>query len=271
MDNVSRPFSAPVPGDGARLDVTQVAEELKQRGHGIDFEHHDVVASTQDVARQAVALGGERPLLVVAQRQTGGRGRRGRQWIHVPGGLAFTIAAQLPSDALPAWPTMAASVGVARAVETYTGVALGIKWPNDLVHGMRKTGGVLAEVQRAWTFVGVGLNVNAAPGTAAGTPTVAIAELAGGVVNINGLLIEVADAMLTSLFAAQAERPMLHQAWVDLSVVLGRRVVVDGSSGHLYGRVASLPEDGSLHLVQSNGIRHAIHSGDVSLRLEAGA
>ncbi len=227
-----------------------------------------MVGSTQDVAREAVAKGTDLPALVVAQRQSSGRGRRGRRWVHAPGGLAFTVAVQFPPDAPGAWPTMAAALGAARAIETHTGVALGIKWPNDLVHGGRKVGGVLAEAHGPWSLVGVGLNVNAAPGVADGTPTVSLAEIGGGALDLTALLIELVAAMLGALLADEATRRALRQSWNDLSVVLGERVFISGPDGHVYGRVESLPADGSLHLVLGDGSRRVIRTGDVSLRLD---
>ena len=227
-----------------------------------------MVGSTQDVAREAVAKGTDLPALVVAQRQSSGRGRRGRRWVHAPGGLAFTVAVQFPPDAPAAWPTMAAALGAARAIETHTGVALGIKWPNDLVHGGRKVGGVLAEAHGPWSLVGVGLNVNAAPGVADGTPTVSLAEIGGGALDVTALLIELVAAMLGALLADEATRRALRQSWNDLSVVLGERVFISGPDGHVYGRVESLPADGSLHLVLGDGSRRVIRTGDVSLRLD---
>ena len=227
-----------------------------------------MVGSTQDVAREAVAKGAGLPALVVAQRQSSGRGRRGRRWVHAPGGLAFTVAVKLPPDAPAAWPTMAAALGAARAIEAHTGVALGIKWPNDLVHGGRKVGGVLAEAHGPRSLVGVGLNVNAAPGVADGTPTVSLAEIGGSALDLTALLIELVAAMLGALLADEATRRALRQSWNDLSVVLGERVFISGPDGHVYGRVESLPADGSLHLVLGDGSRRVIRTGDVSLRLD---
>ena len=229
---------------------------------------HDVVGSTQDVARQAVGDGASRPVLVVTRRQSSGRGRRGRRWVHTPGGLAFTLAVQLPSDAPAAWPTMATAIAAVRAIEAHTGVALGIKWPNDLVHRGRKVGGVLAEAHGPWTLVGVGLNVNATPGVADGTPTAAIAEVAGGAIDHAALLTELVSAMVSALLADPAERHALQHAWVDLSVVRDAWVIVNGPDGHVYGRVEALPADGSLHLVLGDGTRRIIRTGDVSLRLD---
>ena len=256
------------PGDPGGLNAARIAAELRRRGHDIDIRCHEVVGSTQDVAREAVCEGAVGPVLVVAQRQSSGRGRRGRRWVHSPGGLAFTLAIEAPPDAPAAWPTMAAALGAARAIEAHAGVALGIKWPNDLVHGGRKVGGVLAEAHGSRSLVGVGLNVNAAPGMTDGTPTACLAEIRGGALDLTALLIELAAAIVDTLLADATTRRGLRQPWNDLSVVLGEWVVVSGPDGHLYGRVAALPSDGSLHLALGDGTRRVITTGDVSLRLD---
>lgn len=220
------------------------------------------------MARETVREGTVGPVLVVTRRQSSGRGRRGRRWLHAPGGLAFTLALELPPDAPAAWPTMAAALGAARAIEAHAGIALGVKWPNDLVHGGRKVGGVLAEAHGPWSLVGVGLNVNSSPGVANDTPTACLAEIRGGALDLSALLIEVAAAILRALVADATTRRALHRPWNELSVVLGEWVFVSGPDGHVYGRVEALPADGSLHLALGDGSRRVITTGDVSLRLD---
>ena len=250
------------------MNAECISAELRRRGHDVDVRCHDEVGSTQDVAREAVREGSVGPVLIVTQRQSGGRGRRGRRWVHAPGGLAFTLAIEVPPDAPAAWPTMAAALGAARAIEAHTGIALGIKWPNDLVHGGRKVGGVLAEAHGPWSLVGVGLNVNSSPGVANDTPTVCLAEIRGGALDLSALLIELAAAIVGALAADATTRQALQQTWSDRSVVLGERVLVSGPDGHVYGRVEALPADGSLHLALGDGTRRVITTGDVSLRLD---
>lgn len=230
-----------------------------------------MVASTQDAAREAVRDGADRAVLVAARRQTGGRGRRGRRWVHDPGGLAFTLAVRLPPDAPAAWPTMAAALGAARAIEVHAGVALGIKWPNDLMYGGRKVGGVLAEARGPWSLVGVGLNVNAAPGVVDGTPTASLAEAAGGELDRAALLVELAAAIVGTLLADADTRRTLQRPWNERSVVLDEWVFVSDPDGHVYGRVEALPADGSLHLLLGDGTRRVVRTGEVSLRLDRNA
>lgn len=131
----------------------------------------------------------------VADAQTGGRGRHGRSWFSIPGkGLYLTVVIP-PALAAPAL-TLAAAVAVAQAAEETCGVTARIKWPNDLLAGGRKWGGVLAESttgpgERPFVLLGVGVNVNHAErdfpdGLATVATSLAIAG--GGAVDREALL-----------------------------------------------------------------------------------
>ncbi len=109
----------------------------------------DEVDSTQDVAR-AQFVG--RPLLVVADRQTAGRGRSGAGWVNAPEAAAISLAFEKPSHAIT---TISLTAGVAAADE----IGCRLKWPNDLILGDRKVGGILSEASGDVVVVGLGLNL----------------------------------------------------------------------------------------------------------------
>lgn len=127
--------------------------------------------STNDLLWEMYALGERGPAAVMAGRQTGGRGRRGRSWFSEPRGNLY-LSALFVLDAanrplLPFLP-LGAALCAARALDGLSGVRPGLKWPNDLVVGDRKVGGVLVESRGAAgdrtipVVVGIGLNLNAA-------------------------------------------------------------------------------------------------------------
>src|SRR6185295_3892606 len=121
--------------------------------------------STNDIAlaRNAKASA-ERPegLVVVADRQTAGRGRRGHTWFSPPGAGLYVSVVLAPATARvdPMRATMlltlAAGVAIAEGVEAAAGVAADLKWPNDLLVGGRKLGGILAEGSGDTVVVGYG-------------------------------------------------------------------------------------------------------------------
>jgi BirA family biotin operon repressor/biotin-[acetyl-CoA-carboxylase] ligase len=130
-------------------------------------EHHESITSTNDrAARLALDGAAELPLLVVAGRQTAGRGRDGSRWWTGPGAMAFSLAvdAHLVAADDTRSPLVALSVGLAVA-QTVAGrlpdQSIGIHWPNDVLAGDRKLAGVLVEVlPNRRHVIGVGLNTN---------------------------------------------------------------------------------------------------------------
>jgi BirA family biotin operon repressor/biotin-[acetyl-CoA-carboxylase] ligase len=122
------------------------------------------VSSTNEIAAALAAAGADEGTTIVADTQSCGRGRRGRVWSSPPGaGLYVSIVARprLPGDLLSVF-TLAAAVALAEAVRISTTLAVEIKWPNDLVVGRRKLGGILAEGAGQvpqYVILGFGINV----------------------------------------------------------------------------------------------------------------
>ena len=114
---------------------------------------YDEVTSTQDIA--AAALERE-PVLIVAGRQTEGRGRSQRTWQSAPRALAASLGLR-PTWATETWPLIPLVAGLAAA--EVLGAEIGLKWPNDLVIGENKVGGILVEGSGAAVVIGWGLNL----------------------------------------------------------------------------------------------------------------
>ena len=124
-----------------------------------------------DVAAATIAAGAAEGVVVVADEQTSGRGRRGREWQSPPGaGLYLSIVFRPSRDAAGARVasllTLAAGVAVRSGIGRATGLWADLKWPNDLLVGERKLAGILAEGHGIGTdaqaiVVGVGVNVRA--------------------------------------------------------------------------------------------------------------
>jgi BirA family transcriptional regulator, biotin operon repressor / biotin---[acetyl-CoA-carboxylase] ligase len=100
--------------------------------------------------------------VLVAEYQTAGRGRLERSWVSPPSaGLIFSVAADLrPPAAAWGWLPLLTGVAVHDAVAEFTGIAPGLKWPNDVLIDGRKLAGILVEVSAAKAIIGVGLNVS---------------------------------------------------------------------------------------------------------------
>jgi BirA family transcriptional regulator, biotin operon repressor / biotin---[acetyl-CoA-carboxylase] ligase len=113
--------------------------------------------STQDL------LGPDDPegALVVADEQTGGRGRQGRRWLAPPGkAILSSLLLRPPADRRHAELSLVAGVAVADAVEEALDLAAQIKWPNDVLVNRKKVAGILAEARDGAVVLGIGVNVN---------------------------------------------------------------------------------------------------------------
>ena len=111
--------------------------------------------STQEAARR---IGASAKDVVVAWRQTAGRGRLGRRWLDPENlGIAATF---VRTAAAPEYLAVASAVGTARAAEKLLDGPVGIKWPNDIIVDGRKLAGILIQQTSGLAFIGIGMNVN---------------------------------------------------------------------------------------------------------------
>jgi BirA family biotin operon repressor/biotin-[acetyl-CoA-carboxylase] ligase len=180
------PASVPAPPDVLAAVNAAVARGVPLN---LDVRWFPTVPSTMDVAAELAEAGAREGVVIVADEQTDGRGRRGRQWSSPAGaGLYVTFVLRPPRDAVPAallsLLTLTAGVSVREAVACATGFTPELKWPNDLVVGERKLAGILAEgigIGTATQVVLIGIGINlldaAHPGAIAGRATSLESEL----------------------------------------------------------------------------------------------
>jgi BirA family biotin operon repressor/biotin-[acetyl-CoA-carboxylase] ligase len=177
------------------------------------------VASTQEAAR-GLPIGS----VVVAEHQTAGRGRLDRRWEAPPG------TALLASFVVAPHPLLSLAAGVAAAEACGPDVRL--KWPNDVMIGGRKAGGILVEMTALKAVVGIGVNLTWAPPGAARVDQTRDALL---------------DTLTQRLAAWTSASPaLIVQRWRELSDTLGRRVRVELAGRVIDGLAQDIAEDGSL-------------------------
>ncbi|MEV1285804.1 biotin--[acetyl-CoA-carboxylase] ligase [Micromonospora sp. NPDC049679] len=245
-------------------------------------------ASTNADAAAAARAGEPEGLVVVAERQTAGRGRLGRAWSSPPrAGLATSVLLR-PGVAVPergwppapltgyGWLPLLAGVALVEAVVRLAELPAGLKWPNDLLIGGAKCAGILAEAvpdgEAPAVVLGIGLNVtlraDELPENPTGLPATSL-QLSGAAATdrdplLRALLRAVADWYGRWREAGgDAQACGLREAYVQHCATLGREVRVLLPSGEgLTGLATAVDADGRL-VVHTAGVDHPIAAGDI--------
>ncbi|CAK0758060.1 Biotin--(acetyl-CoA-carboxylase) ligase [Azospirillaceae bacterium] len=234
---------------------------------------YDRVGSTNDEARQLAAAGAGHGTVVLALRQDGGRGRRGRQWDSPAGNLYCSLI--LRPDRPLADGAQLSFVGALAVAETVAGLLpatcrVQAKWPNDILAAGAKIAGILLEAEAtpdhrvAWLVVGIGLNLCRHPLVDAYATTDIVAS--------GGALVT-PDAALTALLVRfdhwyecwlrDGFRPV-RQAWLTRAAGLGEEIAVQLARDRITGTFSGLAGDGALLVTMQNEVRQ-IAAGDVIL------
>jgi len=226
---------------------------------------HAVLDSTMDAARTLARAGCPSFTVVTADRQTRGRGRLDRRWLSEPGGLYFTLVLRprLPAS-LAALTTFAAGLEWARLLEAEYGVAVGLKWPNDLLVGERKLAGMLSEMEAqgdlvTFVNVGIGLNVNNAP-AAAGLAAVSLKELTGRALPRRALLAR----FLGRMESRMQEKGLagVTAEWKTYAATLNRPVRIETLHDTIAGIARDVDETGALMVELPDGTLTRVVHGD---------
>ncbi len=258
-----------------RLRALELRPLLNTHDVGQVLHCFEEVGSTNDEAKALADGDAGHGEVVVAERQTEGRGRRGRTWISPPRrNVAFSVILrpeELPPTRAPEL-TLVAAVAVCDALR-HSGVDAGIKWPNDVLVGGRKIAGILTEMSAEadrvhWVVVGVGVNVNARledfPEELQGEATSLLLEREQPAPR--ALFLAACLTELEGWYDRHAEEGFapIRQAWRDRSVTLGREVVVRTDGQDVTGLAEDIDESGAL-LVRTGAGLVRITSGDVAL------
>ena len=227
-----------------------------------DVRRHASLPSTMDAASALAHAGARHGVVIVADEQTAGRGRRGATWQSPAGaGLYFSFVARPDNPATMSLVTLAAGVAVREGIQRSTGLIADLKWPNDVIVGKRKLAGILAEGEGIGSpgpsvIIGVGVNLQPAayPPDVAARATSIEGEL-GRPIDREQLLADILDALWDRL-AALAQKPGdILQAWRAASPnANGTRVEWDGK----HGITAGIDDRGALLVTTAAGVERVI-------------
>jgi BirA family biotin operon repressor/biotin-[acetyl-CoA-carboxylase] ligase len=228
------------------------------------FESAD---STNAVAMEAASKGAPEGLLVIAEQQRRGRGRKGRTWSSVRGkSLVFSLLLRpaCRAEGLTAVLALAAVEVLARLVKD-----VGIKWPNDILIGGGKVAGILAEAQGDYVVIGMGMNVNESAAELpvdVRPPAVSLALAVGRQLDRGRLLARIVKTFerLYERFEREGFKCMRDEI-EDRLLYIGKAITVTTGDATLEGGLLGITEEGYLRLA-FEGQERIVSSADVTLR-----
>jgi len=241
--------------------------------------HLAETGSTNSEALRLASHGAASGTWVIADRQTAGRGRSGRSWQSEPGNF---YASLILRDVFPlekaAQLALVSGVAVHAAVTAAAGenlqaanALLELKWPNDILLGRRKLGGILVESsvtgrnQGALAVVGIGLNLVHHPDLPGGMAT-DIFSVGASIAPLNFLpSLDGTMQEWSSKWASGVGFPAVREAWLARSLPPGVGLTVNSGRGAVRGVFAGLDPDGALLLTDETGALQTMTFGDVAL------
>jgi BirA family biotin operon repressor/biotin-[acetyl-CoA-carboxylase] ligase len=273
------------PASGYRLVEVPTHLTRWEIQAGLETEHigtkiyaFSQVTSTNEVAFRLALNGAKEGAVVLAESQTKGRGRIGRPW-ESPAGLNIYLSVILRPRIVPSKTpliTLMAAVACAEAIDAVAYVTPVIKWPNDLLLGRKKLGGILTEADMEldrinFVVVGIGVNVNmhrsAFPSSIRNTATSLQDTLRRDVsrVNLIQAILRYLEQWYTKL--GQGRGDEIRRRWEELSLVKGRELEVAFMEEIVRGTALELDEDGALLVQTNSGTIKRVVAGDVTMRM----
>lgn len=233
--------------------------------------------STNLTARRLAEEGAPGYTVVIANEQLKGRGRAGRSWYSPPGkGLWFSIILRTEKLSAPqiAPLTLVTAAVLARLLRQSYDLEVMVKWPNDLLIGGRKIGGILTELSEAKdkagqiVIIGIGLNVNHKKSDfppALEDLATSLACAAGHELDRNKLFTAIKRELLIAYrrFFRKGFAPFL-ELWIRYNDTLGKPIKVTWPNGSLEGEALGLSSNCALLVKDSSNVTHHVHCGEIS-------
>lgn len=254
-----------------------IETQLKVRPRGFSLLVFDEIDSTNDEAARQLASGRAAPFAVIATRQTNGRGRLGRVWHSAANGNLYVSVAfrpQVAPERMGAF-TLWMGLNLCELLTNFAKVAPGLKWPNDILFGNRKAGGMLTEARidadqiRDLVF-GLGLNINSPAGEWPGElarRAISLAEITKAPLDFNRLTAALLGRVLLAYesFADGSYTNTFADLWHRYDVLRGKPVALIEAGRRHHGTVTGLDDQGALLLRDVHGRTQRFRAGEVTL------
>ncbi len=258
-----------------RLDIEEIKTRLHTTQIGQRLIYQPVITSTNTLAMQLAQEGTTEGTVVLTDEQPGGRGRQGRRWQSLPGQqvlLSIIVYPAFPAHFL----VMGTALAALEAIALTTDLTPAIKWPNDLLLGEKKIGGILIETsagadERLCAVVGIGLNVH---GSFKEVPELAkrattIAEHGSQDISREQLIVALLERFEENYETLQHGQDngawRIWKHWRDHLSTLGRWVRIQQGEHVVEGMAIGVDADGALLLRQLDGTTAQVTWGDVEM------
>lgn len=232
------------------------------------------VESTSDEAKSILASDCNQDVIVIADMQTRGRGRRGRRWYSPPGNLYFSFSKTPPVN-----PASLSQVSLVVGIAVYRAISklikapaqIALKWPNDILVNKMKLGGILVETEQfpeqpyATCIVGIGINILSSPEMVA-FPACSMRDFIDELPKPSELVQDIMsefdkcyDIWVNNGFQE------LRNEWLDVSYGLGKPVSARAENGfEVYGRFLTLNLDGAVVVCDDDGNEYLVRSSEIT-------
>jgi BirA family biotin operon repressor/biotin-[acetyl-CoA-carboxylase] ligase len=238
----------------------------------------DSIDSTNRRAREEARRGAPEGTTIIAESQSGGKGRLGRPWNSPAGVNAYFSLVMRPPLSPERVPPMTLMTGVscARAIRRLTGLDVRLKWPNDIFIGGKKAGGILAESEggnspRQFVILGIGINVNwkaeEMPAELRETATSLRVE-AGTEFDRAAVVGETLKELEMDyvVFREEGFSEGMREEWTRFALGVGKPATLTFPGHRLSGEIRGIDGEGALLFLDAEGITRRIAAGEVSLR-----
>lgn len=258
----------------------EILEKLSTKDFGKNIFYFDSINSTQDAAKKLEQDGNPEGALAIAEEQTKGRGRLGRPWVSLHGGIWFSLLLRpsLEPKEIPLL-SLVFSLAIAKALEKECKVNCKVKWPNDVLvetprhkNSFKKVCGILLEMSAEsdkvhWVIVGCGLNVNNIISKELLPKAISLNEVLGKKVDRSSLLQAILKAMEISYIKfIQQGFSAFYKTYNQKSILQGKNIVVEDYKDKTEGKFLKFDFDGALVLLTARKEIKKFYSGDVSLQ-----
>ena len=254
---------------GYRLDSSpDILFPWEYPGDAANIRYYPEVTSTMDIARELARKNCPDLTVVIAGRQTQGRGRLKRRWLSDDGGLYFTMVLRPPIPVQLSFKVnFMASLTLARVIREMHQIDAMVKWPNDILVDDRKISGMLSELEAEadrvfFISIGMGINVNNDPSRAEPGAS-SLKKISGRKISRKDLLARFLDEFSDRIKKTDYEDVITE--WKKYTVTLGRQVRIVTQREESEGLAVDVDENGALVLELANGEQKKIIYGDCFL------